>query len=108
MADVDITVTGTPPNGTYSSSSPQVSNGTITVNPGTTTIQFTRGAGQPWSFESPWFTVTPAGAFTIQSQDADQITVSDEDPGGGQDRTFEYTLYTTGGNFDPEIINKGG
>ena len=39
-------------------------------------------------------------------EDDGQVTISDNDPGGGQDRTYEYTLHTTGGNFDPSIINK--
>src|SRR3990172_5335147 len=33
-------------------------------------------------------------------EDDGQVTISDNDPGGGQDRTYEYTLHTTGGNFD--------
>ncbi|HUO86854.1 MAG TPA: hypothetical protein VM617_05645 [Thermoanaerobaculia bacterium] len=108
MPDITITVTGTPPDGSYGSSSSKVqSDGTITVNPGTTSIQFARGSGQGWSFESPWITFDPSGPFTIDSQDGGQVTIEDNDPGGGQDRTFEYTLYTTQGNFDPEIINKG-
>lgn len=108
MADITVTVTGTPPDGSYSSSSNKVqSNGTITINPGTSSIQFVRGSGQPWSFESPWITFSPQGPFTLDSQDAGQVTIEDQD--SGQDtKTFEYTLYTTEGSFDPEIINKGG
>jgi hypothetical protein len=107
MSDVTVTVTGNPPDGSYSSSSSSVqSNGNITVEPGTETIQFARGNGQAWQFESPWITFAPAGPFTLKSESADQVTVVDEDP-GGQTMTFEYTLYTNQGNFDPQIINKG-
>lgn len=108
MPDISVTVTGNPPNGSYSSSSNKVdSSGNIRVNPGTTSIQFVRGANQSWSFENPAITFDDAGPFTVSSQDAGQVTISDTDPGGGQDRTYEYTLRTTAGNFDPQIINKG-
>jgi hypothetical protein len=108
MPDISVTVTGTPPSGTYTSSNNKVqSDGTIRINPGTTSIQFVSGASQGWSFQSPWITFDDAGPFTVTSQDAGQVTISDNDPGGGQDRTYEYTLYTTQGNFDPQIINKG-
>jgi hypothetical protein len=108
MPDISVTVTGTPPSGTYTSSSKKVSpSGDIEVNPGITSIQFACGANQAWTFQSPWITFNPAGPFTLTSQDAGQITISDNDPGGGQDRTYEYTLCTTQGNFDPSIINKG-
>jgi len=53
MPDITITLTGTPPNGTYTSSSNKVqSDGTIRVKPGTTSIRFARGAGQPWGTSS--------------------------------------------------------
>ena len=108
MPDITVTVTGTPPTGNYASSSNKVSSdGTIRVNPGTTSIQFSRGANQTWSFQSPWISFDDSGPFTVSSQDASQVTISDNDPGGGQDRTYEYTLCTTAGNFDPSIINKG-
>jgi hypothetical protein len=108
MPDISVTVTGTPPAGSYSSSSNKVqSNGNIRVNPGTTSIQFVRGTNQTWSFENPAITFDDAGPFTVTSQDTSQVTISDTDPGGGQDRTYEYTLRTTAGNFDPQIINRG-
>lgn len=108
MPDISVTVSGTPPSGSYSSSSSKVqSNGNIQVNPGTTSIQFVRGASQTWSFQNPAISFDNAGPFTVSSQDAGQVTISDNDPGGGQDRTYEYTLHTTAGNFDPQIINKG-
>jgi hypothetical protein len=108
MPDIAVTIAGTPPDGSYSSSSNKVdSSGNIRVNPGVTSIQFVRGASQTWSFQSPWVTFNPAGPFTLTSQDAGQVTISDNDPGGGQDRTYEYTLCTSAGNFDPSIINKG-
>jgi hypothetical protein len=108
MPDISITVTGTPPSGSYSSNSNKVqADGTITVNPGTTSISFQRGSDQSWSFQLPYITVTPDGPFDLQSADDAQVTIEDNDPGGGQDRSYEYTLHTTAGNFDPEIINKG-
>jgi len=108
MPDITVTVTGTPPNGTYTSPSNKVSsNGNIRVNPGTTSIQFVCGANQAWTFQSPWITFDDPGPFSVTSQATNQITISDTDPGGGQDRTYEYTLCTTQGNFDPSIINKG-
>ena len=100
MADITITVTGTPPTGTYSPAGP------IVVNPGTTTIQFQRGSGQSWAFETPYFTTSPSGPFTITSASDSQVTITDTDP-GGTTVDYEYTLYTTEGPFDPEIINKG-
>ncbi len=33
--------------------------------------------------------------------------MSDHVPGGPDEHTFEYTLWTSDGAFDPEIINKG-
>jgi hypothetical protein len=109
---VTVTVTGTPPNGTYSSTpgSGVLPNGTITVNQGLSTIQFVNGSGSgsgSWQFLSPWITFNPPGPFTITSQDGSQITISDNDQVVGPDTAFAYTLYTTAGNFDPEIIDKG-
>ena len=110
MPDINITVTGTPPDGTYTSSSNKVeSDGTITLNPGVTSVEFDRGSGQGWSFVDPWITFSPAGPFTVDTANcnAGQVVMSDDDPGGGQDTTYQYTLVTDQGNFDPEIINKG-
>ena len=110
MPDINITVTGTPPDGTYTSSSNKVeSDGTISLNPGITSVEFDRGSGQAWSFQSPWITFSPAGPFTVDTANcnAGQVVMSDNDPGGGQDTTYQYTLITSAGNFDPEIINKG-
>jgi hypothetical protein len=107
MSTIAITVTGTPPQGSYASSSGQVQpDGNIQIDPGVTTIEFVRGDGQAWSFESPWITFDPAGPFTLDAGSAAQVTIEDDDP-GGEDRSFEYTLHTTEGNFDPQIINKG-
>jgi hypothetical protein len=108
--DIPVTVSGNPPSGTYSSSSNKVnSNGNIEVTPGMKTIQFSKAAAATWSFQSPWITLSPSGGpFQVGTCDASQVTITDDDPGGGQDRTYEYTLYTTAGNFDPSIINKGG
>jgi hypothetical protein len=108
MPDINVTVTGTPPDGTYTSSSNKVdSDGTIRVNPGVTSITFACGASQAWTFQAPWITFDNSGPFTVTQQTAGQVGISDSDPGGGQDRTYQYTLCTTQGNFDPAIINKG-
>jgi hypothetical protein len=111
MPDINVTVTGTPPQGTYTSSSNKVeSDGTISINPGITTIEFDRGNNQNWNFVSPWITFSPSSSpFTVDTANCGdgQVSMSDNDPGGGQDATYEYTLYTNLGNFDPEIINKG-
>ena len=103
---ITLTVSGTPPTGTYSSSSNKVAdNGDITVNPGTTSITFQKNA--TWNYTSPYISFDDAGPFTITSESATEITISDNDPGGGQDRDIEYTLHTSAGNIDPKIINKG-
>ena len=111
MPDISITVTGSPPDGTYTSSSNKVEvDGTIRINPGTTSIEFDRGNNQSWNFQSPWISFTPSSSpFTVDTANcgAGKVVMSDSDPGGGQDVTYQYTLYTDQGSFDPEIINKG-
>ena len=103
---ITLTVSGTPPTGSYSSSSNKVaSNGDITINPGTTSITFQKNA--TWNFISPYISFDDSGPFTTTNETPSEITISDNDPGGGQDRTVEYTLYTNEGNIDPKIINKG-
>ena len=103
---ITLTVSGTPPTGTYSSSSNKVApNGDITINPGVTSITFQKSA--TWSFKSPYISFDDPGPFTITASSATAITISDNDPGGGQDKNVEYTLHTTDGNIDPKIINKG-
>ena len=110
MSEITVTVTGTPPNGNYSSTSSSVqTDGTITVEPGTTTINFTRGSGEGWSFVDPWITINPTGGpFTRTIESAGQVSIEDQDP-GGDGATFHYTLHTDAPakTFDPEIINKG-
>lgn len=107
MADITITVTGKPPKGEYYSSSGKVSSGgEITVDPGTTTIQFQRGEGQRWHFRACGIWFSDNAPFTIDSFDHAQVTITDTDP-GGVDRKYAYRLLTNKGDFDPEIINKG-
>ena len=111
MPDISVTVTGTPPQGTYTSSSNKVdSDGTIRITPGVTSIEFDRGNNQAWNFQSPWISFSPSSSpFTVDTANcgAGKVVMSDNDPGGGQDVTYQYTLYTDQGSFDPEIINKG-
>ena len=106
---ITLTVSGTPPTGTYTSASNKVAtNGDITINPGVTSITFNKDA--TWTYVSPYISFTNVGEtnpFGTPSGSASSITISDTDPGGGRDRPYEYTLHTSDGNFDPKIINKG-
>ena len=105
MADITVTVGGIPTSATYSGTG-VTSTGKIEVNPGTTTIKFQKATAARWSFNDPAITFSPAGPFTVASNDASQVTISDADPAAGE-QTYEYTLKTTAGDFDPQIINKG-
>ena len=101
---------GFPSNGQYHSSSDKVKrDGTITLDPGTTTVEFDRGT-QGWCFEYPWITFSPdPKSFTVDtaSCNADKVVFNDDDPGGPGNLEYQYTLHTDRGTFDPEIINKG-
>ena len=110
MATITITVSGTPPTGTYTktSSSGDISvdsSGKITVNErGNTNMTFNRGGSETWKFTG--VTIDPsAGSVTQngQTQD-DQIKLSDNDTADGD---YEYTLNTDAGDFDPQILNRG-
>ena len=108
MADITVTVGGTPAIPTYSGapSAKVGSDGKVTVSPGTTTIQFKKATTAAWTFKTKAITFDDAGPFTISSHDASQVTISDNDP-AGTDQTYEYTLKTSAGDFDPQILNKG-
>jgi len=104
---IELTVGGTPDAATYTSSSNKVAaNGDITINPGVTSITFSKSA--TWTFISPYISFDDDGPFTIGTTGPTQVEISDNDPGGGQDRNVEYTLHTSAGTIDPKIINKGG
>lgn len=107
MSDIEISVAGTPPKGTYTSNSQAVSSdGDIEITPGTTSIRFDRGRGETWVFEDPWITFEPRGPFTTIATERTSIEISDDDS-GGETESYEYTLHTSQGTFDPKIINKG-
>ena len=113
MADINVTVTGTATEtgkgaGSYSGDSDAA--GKIEVEPeGNTEITFTRGAGQTWKFQSPWITFAPAStSFTVHNCTDTQVKVTDNDPATVHAAaSYEYTLCTDSGKFDPTILNKG-
>lgn len=104
---VTVTITGNPPNIVGHYSGPNVTpDGNVTVEPGTTDIQFVRGTGQAWAFQSPWITYPEDAPFTLGETVAGEVDLIDNDP-GGKDESYEYTLSTSWGKLDPRIINKG-
>jgi hypothetical protein len=98
---------------TYDSASKQVaSDGTITIETGeSASITFAPASGQSWTFQSPWISIvsnTPGvDDVAMTSEASAAITIADINPAGTKASSYTYTLYTTVGDLDPAILNKG-
>ena len=67
-------------------------------------ITFEPAAGQTWSFESPWATISPTGGdVSLSSGSASAVVI--EDKNTDDTGTYTYCLQTTEGALDPRIIN---
>ena len=104
MANLTVTVGGTPSSPTFTGDCDD--NGNISVQPGMNTITFNQASLVSWDYASPGFTISPpSSSFDVTGQSDTQVVVTDNDT-VKTDTSFEYTLYTNQGPIDPRILNK--
>jgi hypothetical protein len=112
IIDVQVTI-NEKGDATYGSSSKQVlPDGTITIETGeSASITFAPASGQTWTFQSPWISIvanTPGiDDVAITSEGSAAVSIADINPEGTKASSYTYTLYTTAGDLDPAILNKG-